>query len=174
MSECIFFTPASTCHSADLSLYAGFTVTRCASFDVFTAMRLRIPFLWYVTLRRRKCYGFPTFWWNSRLLKVKALHSFGTLEGNYPVTQRHISAEQNLWTILVDWWGVIDRVINGRSAAEEIVIKCENDWLGKYEIEFKYPSRTFGTNFPKCVAICQTDETPLSASSYFPSLVTKV
>jgi len=135
--ECILFKPVSTHHLAELSFYPGCTVTRnlnsCASFDVFTAVSLRIPFFWDNTLRRRACNGFPTFWTNSRSLKMKALYSFERLEKKYPGAQRHISTEQLLWTFTVFWWDVLDtRVTNGRSTVTEIVISCEGDWNWKY------------------------------------------
>ena len=171
MSEySILFTSVSTHNLAEMSSYPGFTVTRnmnnCASFNVFTAVSLRVPFLWDIMLRRRTCNSFPTFWTNSRPLNTKALYCFERLEKNCPVTQRHVLAEQHLWTFRVYWWDILDtRVTNGSSTAAEIVSSCEGDWIWKYKIKFKYPSRTSGTHFSKPVAICQTDGRPLSASS---------
>jgi hypothetical protein len=175
----MLFKPLSTHHLAELSSYPGLTVTRNmnsrASFGVFTAVSLRIPFFWDITLRRRTCNGCPTFWMNSRPLKMKALYSFERFEKKYPVTQRHISAEQLLWIFTVFWWGVMDtRVTNGRSTAAEIIISCEGDWIWKYWIKFKFPSRPLGTHFSQPVATCMTDGRPLSASSYFPSMTTKL
>ena len=146
------------------------------------------PFFWDITMRRRASNGFPTFWTNSRPLKMKALYSFKRMEKNYPVTQRHFSTEQHLWTFTVYWWDVLDtRVTDGSSTAAEIVISCEGDWIWKDYIKFKYPSRPLGTHFSKLLpfvglmgghsqphptfAICRTDGRTFSASSYFPSVI---
>jgi hypothetical protein len=86
-----------------------------------------------------------------------------------------ILVEEHLWTATVDWWDVVDtRVTIDSSSAEDIVISYEDDWNGKCEIKFKYPSRTLGTNFKTPVAIGQTDRRPLSASSFFPLVIKKV